>query len=857
MAVELGRSRKASKLGDSRYRTASIDIRKRSSASRSPAAKSRVKPTVAALVVIFWAGCYAASHAENSMAATEGPVSGLGGDAGGADALETITVTARKRAESIQDVPLAIDAFDQNFLQRQVFTDIRQITEFTPSLQMPSSTGGSGGGIFLRGIGSISYSAVMDQAVALNFDGVQISTSLPLRTSTLDMDQVEVLKGPQALFFGKNSPGGVISFRSADPTDHPESMVRAGYETADRQQYYDAMISGPIAPGLEGRLAVHYMDQEGWLNVGSANLTAAQTGPYVDAPSYALPYDHYPKGHEIDTRGTLKYVAGDFQVTGKVTFSSLSGDGSNWGEQYISCPQGVPQYWYAPLPAVANIGNCRADNRTAWGGLSPTVLAHNPWYQGSTGGVRGDEQVMGSIDAKYHLEGLGLTLESVTGWYSAWDIGGPGAYAPTILANVASLEPLHINQGSEELRVSSNWNGPLNFVAGAFYDRSTNYSANDPAILLPAGGGYLFPGEESYRIGQNSISGFAQLSWKIVPQLEFAAGLRETHEVKTADGIESNFKEIPVVNNRLSFSNTSPEATLSYKPVKDLMFYASYKQGFKAGGFDTGYGRATQLAADPSANFSFQPERITGVEGGIKSAWLDGTLQLNLAGYGYHYSNMQLVSIVPPFSFFTINAAGSDIDGAEAELTWKPPVSGLTIHSSASYNKATYDKFLAECYGGQTISAGCNQAFDPATAAYTSQSLAGQSLAYAPRVSATLNLDYELKLGNIEKLGDMQLGFSSDTTFSSSYFTDIPDEPNSRQGSFAKADLSIRAGRADRLWEVAVICRNLTNRYTVIESHDSSFSGGGTGTAVGVLADTAGQVLMGRTFLIQLTVRPF
>lgn len=857
MAVELERRRKSGKLNESWYRIASIDIQTRGPAPRSSVAKSRVKATVAALGVIFWAGFCSASHAENAMAVAEGPVSGLGDDAGGTDALETITVTARKRAESIQDVPLAISAFDQNFLQRQAFTDIRQITEFTPSLQMPTSTGGSGGGIFLRGVGSISDSATIDQAVALNFDGVQVSTSLPLRTSTLDMDQVEVLKGPQALFFGKNSPGGVISFRSADPTDTPESMVRAGYETADRQQYYDAMISGPIADGLEGRLAFHYMDQSGWLNVASENLTAAQTGPYVDAPTYALPYDRYPQGHEIDTRGTLKYVAGDFQVTSKTTFSSLSGSGSNDGEQLISCPQGVPQYWYAPLPAVANIGNCTPGNRTAWGGLSPLVLAHNPWYGVNGGGERGDEQVMESIDAKYNLEGPGLTLESVTGWYSAWDIGGPGPYAATVISNVASLEPLHINQGSEEFRVSSNWTGPLNFVAGAFYDRSTNYSANDPAILLPAGGGFTFPGEESYRIGQNSASGFAQLSWKIVPQLEFSGGLRQTHEVKTADDIESNYKEIPVVNNRLSFSNTSPEATLSYKPVKDLMFYVSYKQGFKAGGFDTGYGRATQLAADPSANFSFQPERIAGVEGGIKSAWLDDTLQLNLAGYGYHYSNMQLVSIVPPFSFFTVNAAGSDIDGAEGELTWKPPVSGLTIHSSVSYNKATYDKFLAECYGGQTIAEGCNQVFNPGTAAYTSQSLAGRSLAYAPLVSATLNLDYELKLGNVEKLGDMQLGFSSDTTFSSSYFSDIPDEPDSRQGSFAKTDLSIRAGRADRLWELAIICRNLTNRYTVIESHDSSFTGTGTGTTVGVLSDTVGQVLMGRTFLIQLTVRPF
>jgi hypothetical protein len=218
---------------------------------------------------------------------------------------------------------------------------------------------------------------------------------------------------------------------------------------------------------------------------------------------------------------------------------------------------------------------------------------------------------------------------------------------------------------------------------------------------------------------------------------------------------------------------------------------------------------------------------------------------------------MQLVSIVPPFSFFTTNAGGSDIDGAEAELTWKPPVSGLTVRTSLAYNHTHYTSFLAECYGGQTINAGCNEAFDPATGAYTSQSLEGKSLAYAPELSAVINLNYDIRLGSVGRLGDLILGFSSDTTFSSSYFTDIPDEPASRQSAYAKTDLSVRIGRSDHRWELAFIGRDLTDKYTILEAHDASFTGGGTGTAIGILADTSGQVSMGRTFLVQLTVRPF
>ena len=163
---------------------------------------------------------------------------------------QDIIVTARKRDERLQDVPAAIAAVGAQEIARYSTNSITQISSRVPQLQVGTASGPGGGSINLRGIGSPGTSPSVDQAVSINIDGIQVSQGNAINMGIYDLDRVEVLKGPQALFYGKNSLGGIISFVSADPGKDFEWRARAGYEFAQDRQQYEGMISTPLAEGL-------------------------------------------------------------------------------------------------------------------------------------------------------------------------------------------------------------------------------------------------------------------------------------------------------------------------------------------------------------------------------------------------------------------------------------------------------------------------------------------------------------------------------------------------------------------------------------------------------------------------------
>ena len=178
-----------------------------------------------------------------------------------------IIVTARRREETAQDTPVAMTVLGDELLDRYAVRGIEGIESFTPGLVIGEVSGSVGGSISLRGVGSGDSQAFFDQAVSVNVDGVQISTAQILRAAQMDLQQIEVLRGPQALFFGKNSPGGIISVTTASPGNELELMVRGGYEFDAEEKYFDAVISTPLTDTLGLRLAAHYADMNGYIDV--------------------------------------------------------------------------------------------------------------------------------------------------------------------------------------------------------------------------------------------------------------------------------------------------------------------------------------------------------------------------------------------------------------------------------------------------------------------------------------------------------------------------------------------------------------------------------------------------------------
>ena len=221
----------------------------------------------------------------------------------GPAALEEIVVTARKREESFLDVPVIATVLTQDTLERTKTDDLYALAAKVPSLLLGNAVNSTGTQVSLRGIGTTALNATMDQSVSLNIDGLTLTQGVAYGIGMFDVAQVEVLKGPQSLFFGKNNTAGVISLRSVDPTDEFEMIARAGYEAEAEEKQVDLILSGPVTDSLKLRLATRYSDQEGFFT----NDAVATPGLGGVTPKFR----NYAPADNLMIRGTALYEPSD------------------------------------------------------------------------------------------------------------------------------------------------------------------------------------------------------------------------------------------------------------------------------------------------------------------------------------------------------------------------------------------------------------------------------------------------------------------------------------------------------------------------------------------------------------------
>ena len=180
----------------------------------------------------------------------------------GAQSLEEVVVTARRREETLQDIPVTVTAIGEQQIEQSIIQDLRDVGRLVPNMQIYSAGSGSGSGIYLRGVGSSSISAAFDPAVALNVDGVVLSATRLIYAGQMDMRQIEVLKGPQSLYYGKSASAGVISILTNDPGDEFELMLRGAILPEHDGSRYEAVISGPLGDSFGARLALSGYDYD-------------------------------------------------------------------------------------------------------------------------------------------------------------------------------------------------------------------------------------------------------------------------------------------------------------------------------------------------------------------------------------------------------------------------------------------------------------------------------------------------------------------------------------------------------------------------------------------------------------------
>lgn len=762
-----------------------------------------------------------------------------------------IVVTARKRSESDLTVPISITAFSANELERRGITNLTELGASTPELLISTNAGPFGGSLTLRGVGAgATGSYTVDQAVPINFDGVSATHGAAIRFSQFDLAQVEILKGPQSLYFGKNASAGLISITTADPTRDYYAMVRVGYESVADELITEGVVSGPLIGDLSGRLAVFRSDMDGYFRNPLKPGAVHPTYGVLAGPTFP----RTPNIEDIGVRATLKYEPNEaLTIRIKASHGQRKGSPSGAQAQLYFCRTGQPQ----SLGAIPGIGDCTLDRTTL--PLAPTSTAAvvgDPRFGDGSLFMR-ETQSLGiiSIDSRINDN---LTFNSTSGIYQ-FDISerSNGSYATApVLSSIVDNRKIEFSQ---EFRLSSTFDGPVNFLLGAYLSKS-RFDVNAPASFdATASGTPRFPFASAYpdlaiwRTDANTLAGFAQLGWDITEQLELSAGLRYTHEKKEAQLSGLRTGPVSLTRSSRSFDSLSPEVTLSYQPNRDVNFYVSYKGGAKSGGYNV----STLLTLPLDKDYTFDDEKVRGFEGGVKSALLDRRLRFDINAYQYKYSGLQLSTYDPVSAIFTIlNAASSKTEGVEVVSRYSPlALPGLTLSGSANYNKARYESYIGPCYVGQSAAAGCNISV-PGAAVPSLQDYKGKPLMRAPDWSGSVQADYERALGVM----DLGYGVSLAGTYSGDFYPQPEEPPQSLQKSYWLIDGQVRLFRQDDRWELALIGRNLTDTLRIQHGLSATFTPPfnlppGTGTAVTNYPDLAGYANRPQSVELRLTLK--
>ncbi len=720
--------------------------------------------------------------------------------------LEEIVVTARKQAETLQDVPVTVAALTEADLDRYNITNLVDAAKMVPNMVIAHGGSGNGSSLRLRGIGSSSISAAFDHSVAINLDGVVVNRGRFIHNSYMDMGQLEVLKGPQSLYFGKSATAGVVSITTNDPGSEFEFQASGGVETEYQGTFGEIILSGPLTDTLGARLAVGYTKNDELFDnySGDNDVTLA---PITGAAR------HY--GDEsLNTRLTLMWTPTDtFTAKFKYNYSEYDNEGAGtaWAEDV--CPEGVAQPTAIPAASAAfltfqGVDDCRLNGNTSKLNLHPALRDGLP--EGFDDGQPGLEQETDFLSLKLEWDATdALTVTSVTGYIDLqhWELDdysyGAGVFG--------GLHQNVYRSWSQEFQLSSDFDGPLNFQAGFLWqDISQEFDAYQYAFNLGliAGPDPVTGNEYDYNkqhlLDTEVISGFLALYWDINERTELTVGARYTEEEKDgqinipyihAGAGAFGFGAPPVIDG-LEFDddNLSPEIAINYHLTDTMSVYASYKEGFKSGGVDNS--ALPTAALNPAVNggdFSFliyESEEAEGFEVGLKADLLDGAMRFNATLFTYEYSDLQVQlfdSTIIQFS--TFNASALETEGLEFDVLWNTNVEGLSVRSAWAWTDTTYSEDFINATG---------------------ENLKGEDGAGNADITGYIGATYDFPVGT-----GWRMSLSADARFTDDYAWTATLDPFV-QDSFWVIDAAVSLYSENNRHEFNLIGRNITDEIYAI-----------------------------------------
>jgi len=798
-----------------------------------------------------------------------------------ATALPDIIVTAEKRSVNLQDVPLALSVFTSESRQLQGLSTLQDISNFTPGLTYSAGTDR----IYIRGVGRQTNTNGSDPGVATYTDNVYNSSIFSVGNSDFFVQRVEVLRGPQGTLYGRNSIGGAINTISKRPTEHLEADVRG---TVGNYGVYnlEASASGSLATGLRFRVdGATYNQDSGYFTNDAGGETEGGRGHsyYFDlqleadlGPNVVAWVKAFSSNANLDSRTTNSVGPYDFAPypTGAVV------PGSAFGYLTPGFVAGDP----SPVnPGQADYRHYATNTQQTFDfhdnfGLSADVVWTLPAFDVRL--IGGYQQY--KADTTYDLDGN--SMQSYT---------FPLAPGFSICAVVPGCTPLAVQPaqaftlnndmsfGSAELNLTSNGDGPLQWVAGLYYYQETLKqqshftSVDQQQLRAPVNGPANPSGDFVYAASDlttKSIAGFGQIDYSFNETMKITGGLRYTHDTKEGEesfrilclgcggyspdqygsltpalditaplisyamnqGVSSPVAIDPVTGNAVrglsdSWDAVTGTAAFEWQPDKESLGYARYSRGYKSGGFNAG-----GISEFPETG----SEHINAFEVGYKRTF-NNTLRLNTAAYYYNYSGLQVpLTVTQPggaslTEFFNLDSAESY--GLEIEATWQATP---TLQINAVYGYGNSNVKEACCFVDGQDPLGLQpgaQPVGPVVNGQQPQSLNGSELPNTPRNKVALNALYTIDFS----AGALVL--SGSYVWRDSAYYNIFNRPYNQAPSFDQVDL--RAVWSDS-----------RNRYRVTAFVCNLFDSAGYDGASGTLLADSGRVAQSYSFTPPRTV---
>lgn len=724
--------------------------------------------------VASWAQV-AAPPAAASASSAEQPATGIG----------DIVVTAQRREESLQRVPLAITAISNTALREQNVQTLADVARIAPNIAISSSGYTAPTNalpvIYIRGIGQQDPSIYSDPGVPVYVDGVYVARSAGGAIDLPDIARVEVLRGPQGTLFGKNAVGGAVNITTAVPGANPGTRID---------------ISGGSYNLLEVRGVTNLRLSD------TFGLTAAIDARREDGFGDRL---DVVTGNRLGRLGDQRHLSGRLRARWTPTAAltiDLSGDYTHYRDtatpaQATIVPSGLLTLENARVATPLGLTITQA---TAASGDYDNFSRNPQAVRDDLGGV--------SATVAYQV-GQGATLRSITAYREATDSFARDVDTAAI-AYFEAYRHMHASQFTQELQlVGRALDGRLDYILGGFYlhDSSTQFDGVllTPDLYAATGNNVAQDRARNYDDSQttNSYAGYAQVTLHLADRLGLTAGLRYTDEQKRASVFVvspvSNIVYVPRQALADRWHALTPRFALDFRVSDNFLVYASASRGFKSGGFN---GRPSNL----QSLTTFDPEQVWSYEAGIKSEFLDHRVRLNLAGFIADYSNIQLSrqTIINGVLISDIsNVAASRIKGFEAELV-VAPVRGLELSAAAGYTDNNYS----------TVQAGAVVA-------------PNNKIPYAPDWTVNLSARYRARLGSGTLTPSVNYAYRAAT------YTTPNNSPFSLLPSYGLLSARLAYAPTNGFWEVSIFGTNLTDERYRISIGDSN--------AVGVVYNVYGR----------------